>query len=341
MSATISATPQWLAKPRSTVLIVAVPAGSADDVHRGTAHLVEHLVLRRCHDPNAVWEANGLTSERVTMFECVTTPEHLDVARARLRAAVFEPLRVALHEIDSELQVIDIESSAERTSTEILGTAAERAEITASDVLDFHRRHYRPEAAYDVVVSGDMPFVHEQVPPVAPCHTSLSRGDIHVRMSEDLTQIVLTQKGRSAEGAALLLDIARRVDPLLVRRLTLPVETGHRRLRVAGPGQSLVVSVHLTVRPTVTALAFSIAGGSDPKSRSSWIRDHLRERSDPTPYEWADPVLQARWQAFWDLSVDGGHARLREALEADSTRFQEGARRAASQIEKALVGAHV
>lgn len=341
MSSVTSTAPSESAGPNFTALVVAVPTGAAADTRQGTAHLVEHLILRRCYDPMAPWVINGLTSERVTLFECITRTDHLEAAQAMLNTAVLEPLLITPQEVDDELRVIDVEFSAERTSEEILGTLSTRAEISASDVMDFHTRHYRPAAVRNVVVSVGTSVKHEPGLPADPHHASLSPDDIHTRESDGLTQVVLTQSGRDADGAALLLNLARRFDPVLPRRLVLPVETGHKRLHVTGDGESLAVSIRLIVRPTVTALALTVAGGTNRTSRHSWIRERLCDRMKPVPYEWGDPVVQARWQAFWDLSVEGGYVRLHHALDRDPIRLENEVRLAASQIGQLMTGVHV
>lgn len=330
-----------LIKSPPTALVIAVPAGATDDMRPGTAHLVEHIVLRRCQDSNATWVINGLTSEGITMFECITTPKYLDAARTKLQAAVFSPLQVTSQEVESELKVIDIESCSERIDTAILGTTDTRAGITAFDVMDFHNRHYRMDTAQNVVVSGYTPFAHRLISPERTQEASLSPDNFHVRMHENLTQIVFTQKGRSSEGAALLLDLARRIDPIIARRLTLPSETGYKRLRVTRSGESLEVSIRLVVRPTLTALVLSIIGKLSPVSCYSWVRDCLYNQTRTIPYEWADPALQARWQAFWDISTDGGYIGLRYALEANPDRLQNIAYLTASQLKRTLVDAYV
>jgi hypothetical protein len=331
------------AQPGATVgLIAAVSAGAVHDApdRRGTAHLVEHLVLRRCRDEQAPWSVNGLTSGRVTMFECVTAAEHRSAAESALMQALQKPLDVNDDEVAAELAVVEIESRSDRTSSAVLGPMTERRKITPSDVHTFHERHYRARPPHLVAV------VANDVPPHSTPHGGLTFPEVgadtvHVRERHAFTQVVVATEGCDAAGTALLLDLARRVDPQLPRHLTLPVVPGHRRTRPSSTGIPLTVSVRVTVEPSLTAVAVGIAGAENVAHRRQWLSQQLRSATTAPVYRFADPLLEARWQAFWDLSVTGGWAALDVALTSSAAAGSRTAETVASAIQRCEVTADV
>ncbi len=319
----------------TTGLVAAVRAGAADDLpdRRGTAHLVEHLVLRRCRDERAPWSVNGLTSERVTMFECVTLAGHRPAAQRALVRALREPLDVDDEELAAELGVIEVESRSDRTSPRVLGPVEERRQITPSDVHAFHERHYSAASPHLVAV------VAGRATPVPKPHAGLTSpalgaDAVHVREDRGLTRVVVACEGGVAAGAAQLLDLARRVDPQLPRLLTLPVVDGHRRTRPGPDGVPLTVSVRVRVEPSVVAVAVGIAGAEDVAHRRRWLGERLRSGAAAPAYRFADPLLQARWQAFWDLSVAGGWAALDVALVNSATTATRAAEAVAGAVQQ-------
>lgn len=299
----------------TAALVVAVRAGAADDNldRRGLAHLVEHMVLRRCRDEHAPWSVNGLTSSRMTVFESVTTGELLPRARVALLRALREPLVLSDHDLHSEFDVIEVEARSDRTSAKVLGPPEERRRITTDEVITFHDRHYRGARPHVVSVASGL-SAPPPVPAPAPGATQLDWREVHSREDPDLTRVVIVFDGGDSGHAALMLGLCYAVDPQLPRLLTLPVVSGRRRVAFPPGGGSLTVSVQLTVERHVTAVAFAIAGASDAGERIRWLTHRFRRDTAPPAYRFADPLLQARWQAYWDLTVDGGWPALDAAL---------------------------
>lgn len=296
--------------------VISVPCGAANDTFGGVAHLVEHLVLRRVQALDDRCSFGAVTSRDLTMFHCVTTSDLVDQISAKLLDTVTRSLQVTPNEIEAELKVIDVEDASGISNREILGKSDERLQITCEEVNDFHRRYYNATATRKAIVSSDSSPQKYTVTDAKPTLREITRDDVHLRFREDCAHFVFTQPAGDAQGAALLLDLARRIDPMVGQRISLPTVEGYARnislldsirvrlnLRIFVHGQSLILVVRFaqvsSIQPCI-----------------SWIDNRLRNSPRVNCFQWSDPLKQARWQAYWDMYIDGGYKALESAFAA-------------------------